>query len=101
MTPPIWLDEARRRVPHLPLTVCGHETPRFRLHGRHLRLRSRMAPLPSGGASELVRASQGDGDLPDGTGWSQKIPVVEGDVRGDTSVRPQATPSRPVHHTGP
>jgi len=39
--------------------------------------------------------------LPDGTGWWQEILVVEGEVRGDTSASPQATPSTPVQHTGP
>jgi hypothetical protein len=36
VTPPIWLDEARRPCPAYPCSVCGRETPLFRLHGRHL-----------------------------------------------------------------
>src|SRR5215831_1629283 len=77
MTPPIWLDEARRPCPTYPCAICGRETPLFRLHGRHLWRDSAWLPFrveahPSWCGHPVPKVY-----LPMGGGWWQEIPVLE------------------------
>ena len=76
MTPPIWLDEARRPCPTYPCAVCGRETPLFRLHGRHLWrdpawLPFRVEAHPSWCGHPVPRVY-----VPMGGGWCQAGPVI-------------------------
>ena len=76
MTPPIWLDEARRPCPTYPCAICGRETPLFRLHGRRLWrdlawLPFRVERHPSWCGHPNVTVY-----LPDGTGWWREVPVL-------------------------
>jgi hypothetical protein len=84
MTPPIWLDEARRPCPTYPCAVCGRETPLYRVHGRHLWRRPDWQPFaverhPSWCGHPSVTVL-----LPRGDGWWQAVPVwePEGRARG-------------------
>jgi hypothetical protein len=77
MTPPVWLDEARRPCPTYPCAVCGRETPLYRVHGRHLWSRPKWRPF------EVERHPSWCGHPnvtvlpPEGNGWWREVPVLE------------------------
>ena len=77
MPPPIWLDEARRRLPTHPSWTCGRETSRFRLRATHLVRRPDWRPFQIERSVSWCGHSQAVIYLPRADGWWYEVPVWE------------------------
>jgi hypothetical protein len=74
MTPPVWLDECRRRVPTRSCWRCGRETPLYRYRGRDLR-RHGWSPCQTFRVAGWCGCSQEYLPVPVGRGWWSPVPV--------------------------
>jgi hypothetical protein len=74
MTPPIWLDQGRRRGPTRPCWGCGRETPVYRYRGRDLRHHG-WRPAQTFRIAGSCECSQEYLPVPMGCGWWTLVPV--------------------------
>src|SRR5262249_56033266 len=96
VTPPIWLDEARRPCPTVPCPRCGRETPLFRRRGIHFARQPDWRPFqverhPSWCGHPIPKVS-----IPIGGGGGEGGPVLRGGPGAPRWASPRATPPPPA-----